>query len=116
MIEGLGIDTTEISRHFEKHKNNPGHIFSIKEIEKLETLSSWKRAAFAARCWATKEALYKATSHRWKIPFNQITYVSNGKKPYIELQNNELEFFDIHISLTEENNCVTAIVIVENRF
>ena len=131
MILGIGIDLVDIFRinkilekypcQFAKRVLGKRELGTYEKILFSGLRSKEKANRFIAKRFAAKEAVSKAfgTGLRGQVSFKAIE-VLNDKlgKPYIVLSplkdKAKLPYFKkIHISLTDENNFVQAIAILE---
>lgn len=125
MIAGIGIDMISIER-IEKALARFGtrftaRVFTSSEAEACEAKKSSKTASYAAR-FAAKEAVSKALGIgiRQGVNFSDIEVaVDSLGKPSIVLHGKAASVAEardvksIHVSLTHEEKCAVAFVIVE---
>lgn len=113
----IGIDCVNISRFDDKLLSN--NKFLEKVFTKNEILYCKKKAKpsqhFAVR-FAGKEAVIKALSHyAVKVPFNQIEILNDeGGIPSVRILNDNLNHFDIKISLSHSIEIAMAVALVSN--
>ena len=111
----IGIDCVNISRFDAEISSN--HKFLEKIFTQNEIVYCKKKAKssqhFAVR-FAGKEAVIKALSHYdVNVPFNQIE-ISNDERgiPSVRLLNDDLNHFDIKISLSHSIETAMAVALV----
>ncbi len=130
MIYGIGVDLVKVCRinHFFEQKkeekfarkilNDREYAFFVSVLEK----NKLKSVLFLAKAFAAKEAVAKAlgTGFRQGVFFKDIEIIKNSvNKPSIVLYGNALQLSEkkqikmIHISLSDEQDCVIAFVIME---
>jgi holo-[acyl-carrier protein] synthase len=124
MIYGIGIDIVEIERFnsSEKVEKFSKRILSSQEKNIYHSLDSKNKHVYIAKQFALKEAISKAlgTGIRGGVNFKdlQILRDDNGK-PFFDPLNKiqdilkDLGIKQSHVSLSDENNYVTAIAILE---
>lgn len=89
MIQGLGIDLTEIERvrlAVEKSPRFIDHVLTTRERDQLATLGGRRRAEYIAGRWSLKESFAKAwgTGIGHEVGFQDITIVDNERgKPVV---------------------------------
>jgi len=123
MIDGLGIDSVEVSRMEELiAKNNlfRDRVFTLQETEYCLT-QGYSAQSFAAR-FAAKEAFAKAlgTGFIGKLDFLQVEVCRTPLgKPFLSLSGEAYNVIQarqintIQLSLTHTSTIATAIVILE---
>ena len=123
MILGIGTDIIEVSRIQKVMERDIGFkdkIFSPGEIEYCESKKN-KYPHYAAR-FSAKEALMKAIGTGWRdgIRFVEIEVIHDPLgKPLMRLSGrakeiaDNLEFTEIHVSLSHLKEMATAVVILE---
>ena len=98
--------------------NDREYAFFVSVLEK----NKLKSVLFLAKAFAAKEAVAKAlgTGFRQGVFFKDIEIIKNSvNKPSIVLYGNALQLSEkkqikmIHISLSDEQDCVIAFVIME---
>ena len=131
MILGIGNDLLKIDRIkkvYEKYKNSLNYFLSTQEIEFIEknNFSEDKKINFIAKRFCGKEAVLKAIGIGLGrgIELKDISILNdNLGKPRIFLNEKAIEIFkkmfnvlytkvEFFISLTDEENFVSAIVVI----
>ena len=120
MIVGIGVDMVNISRFSKKKQEFALRILSEYEYQQWQIRHYC--VAFLAKRFAAKEAFAKAlnTGIRNNINFKDIEIRNDPHgAPYILLYNKTNQLFktkatDLHISITDEKEYATAMVIIEN--
>ena len=121
MIIGLGSDITNISR-FERSLQAYGTKLlqrilgpaEQQELSALKNVSPQEYAAFIAKRFAAKEAVYKALPFG-EVDFKKIT-VHNGPdgEPRINIDDERCAGLRFFISLSHTQNYAVATAVVEN--
>lgn len=121
MVEGVGIDITEVSR-IQKSIEDYGDLFTDKIFTAEEKAYCLEKTFpfqhFAAR-FAAKEAFSKATGTGWNDSFSwQEVEVINepSGKPYLRLSGSAFRNFGtkkVFLSLSHSGDHVAAVVVVE---
>tara|TARA_B100001250_G_C19409410_1_gene618332 strand:- start:110 stop:496 length:387 start_codon:yes stop_codon:yes gene_type:complete len=126
-ILGIGTDIVEVSRikKLIKNKSFLNRVFAKSEI--LNSKKTNSKANYFSKRFAAKEALMKAigTGFRKGINFKNI-YINNDKlgKPNIKFDNKvkkliistfKIKNFSIFLSLSDEKNYSTALVIIQEK-
>jgi len=123
MIEGIGIDMTEVERIEQSINKNAGFkemIFSENEITYCESKTN-KFEHYAAR-FAAKEAFFKALGTGWTTGtnFNEVEIINNKNgKPELSMLGitqktlSSSGIIKILVSLSHIKTLATAIVIIE---
>lgn len=129
MILGLGLDICSIKRIEKTYKNFSKfeqRILTKEEIEKVQNLSEAEKIKFLAKIWAIKEATAKATKLGLsKMGFKNLwlTHAENGE-PKLQISAKldkiiknffGIEKYTLHLTISHEENFVSAIVILEKR-
>lgn len=131
MILGIGNDLLKIDRIkkvYEKYKNSLNYFLSTQEIEFIEknNFSEDKKINFIAKRFCGKEAILKAIGIGLGrgIELKDISILNdNLGKPRIFLNEKAIEIFkkmfnvlytkvEFFISLTDEENFVSAVVVI----
>lgn len=117
MIKGIGVDSVSISR-MEKaisHNGFTDRFFSPEEIASVHG----NRAEYYATRFACKEALVKAL-HNKNIDYVKISTLNNDDgSPYFKINDCFRQLMVDHsfnsalVSITTENDCAIAFVVVE---
>ena len=107
----IGVDIT-FNKRFDsyiKDESKCRKILSLKEIEYLRQITSEKRRReYIARCFAAKEALYKAMN--FKSSFTEISILNRiDGSPYVEQTFTDKS---ISISISHEEDYTIAFVII----
>lgn len=107
----IGVDITFNKRFddFINDENKCRKILSIKEIEYLRQITNEKRRReYIARCFAAKEALYKAMN--FKNSFTEISILNRiDGSPYVEQSFTDK---NINISISHEEEYTIAFIII----
>lgn len=131
MIYGIGTDILSIKRIEELHKKYgealPRRILSrIEELEftnRFAQQNSADAVRFLAKRFVAKEAFAKAMGTGVRAPVSlhniSITHTSLGKPEFVyekELQDwlDEQKMVKVHLSLSDEQRYVTAMVVAES--
>ncbi len=122
MVEGVGIDITEVSR-IRKSIEEYGDLFTDKIFTAEEKSYCLEKPLpfqhFAAR-FAAKEAFSKATGTGWDDSFawQEVEVVNEQSgKPYLRLSGFALKNFGmkrIFLSLSHSGDHVAAVVVIES--
>lgn len=122
MVEGVGIDITEVSR-IRKSIEEYGDIFTDKIFTAAEKAYCLEKPLpfqhFAAR-FAAKEAFSKATGTGWDDSFSwqEVEVVNEPSgRPYLRLSGLALSKFGekrVFLSLSHSGDHVAAVVVVES--
>ncbi|MCL5267801.1 MAG: holo-ACP synthase [Bacteroidetes bacterium] len=122
MIEGVGIDITEVSR-IRKSIEDYGEFFTSKIFTEDELRYCSEKPNpfqhYAAR-FAAKEAFSKAAGTGWNSDFSwqEIEVINEASgKPRLRLGGVSLEMFGkkrIFLSLSHSGDYVTAVVVIES--
>ena len=124
MIIGIGTDIVQIKRIeklFERYGNTfKKKILSLQEIEKCDSLASYKQVSFLAKRFAAKEAVSKAfgTGISQGLAFKDIT-ISNDHlgKPGVQiapgkLQTSHSNNLQIDLSIADDYPVAIAFSVI----
>ncbi len=116
----IGIDIENIERFANKNyhnsKNFLNKIFTKNELE--ECFSKENAASHLAVRYAAKEAVIKALSGLTdsEISYNEIEIrKKNNGMPYVVLQKNTVQNFQIRISLSHNSDNAIAVVVIYDK-
>lgn len=124
MIYGIGIDLVETERTARLLKKYGERFVKriLTKIEQREYTSSKQPAAFLAQNFAAKEAFAKAVGSGFRYPvilsYVSVVHDSLGKPdlrfhPALERYLKKRNIVRHHLSLSDEKNLVSAMVILE---
>ena len=108
MIRGIGVDMVCVSRMRRVYDKNPERlakkILTSNEYQKYNTVSD--QVQFLAKCWAVKEATFKAYGDSRIDMLKDIEYDSPNVKVFGCGGTT-------HLSLSDDNGYVVAFVVME---
>ena len=115
MIVGIGVDCIDKRNDILNNKTFIKQTFSKPEQE--EAQNHYDKNLYFAERFAVKEAVFKAINDIEKeyddLRLVQTLCKKNGKPITTFLIPKFQSIYKIHTSITNENDCVTAFVIVE---
>lgn len=112
MILGVGIDVVDIDRIAQKKSNILiKRLLTKNEYSKYLTINDPKKEnMFLAVRWALKEAIYKSLKTKQLFTDLDIKKVNGCYECFLDDKNN----INLHLSVSYEDNKVTAICIAES--
>ncbi|MGI4775705.1 MAG: holo-ACP synthase [Janthinobacterium lividum] len=125
MIIGIGTDVVQIKR-IEKIFKNYGDAFkrkilAKKELEKFDSLPSFKKINFLSKRFAAKEAICKAfgTGISAKLALKDISILNDKLgKPYVEIDEEKIKIITnynnvmIHLSISDDYPVAIAFSVI----
>lgn len=109
MIRGIGVDMVSIERMRRVHDRSGDRfakkILTSNELIKYNSVND--KVRFLSKCWAVKEATFKAQGDDRLDMLNDVEYDSPNVKICDQLSDR------IHLSLSDDNGYVVAFVIME---
>ncbi|HOK03002.1 MAG TPA: holo-ACP synthase [Spirochaetota bacterium] len=115
MIVGTGIDLVKIIRIEELFvQYGDRFLKKILSSEEIKNIPSVQKEEYIAGRFAAKEALAKATEHRFNMTEISVLNDSSGK-PFFsgKFFENEMAGKKIHLSISHDGDYAVAFVVIE---
>ncbi|MDN7146003.1 holo-ACP synthase [Liquorilactobacillus mali] len=119
MIQGIGIDITEITRiqkAQERHKNFAAKILTAAEFEYFEKMSNRRKNEYLAGRFSAKESYSKAygTGIGKQVSFQEVEILNDEKSGRPIITKQPLKNGKAHISISHTDKLVMTEVIIES--
>ncbi|EJF01977.1 holo-ACP synthase [Liquorilactobacillus mali] len=119
VIQGIGIDITEITRiqkAQERHKNFAAKILTAAEFECFEKMSNRRKNEYLAGRFSAKESYSKAygTGIGNKVSFQEVEILNDEKSGRPIITKQPLKSGKAHISISHTDKLVMTEVIIES--